>query len=223
MPSAKRVLLVDDDAMLRASLAEQLRAGDAYEPVEAATAAEGLAAAQDGYFEFLVIDAGLPDGDGADLVRSLREAGVAVPIMLLQEQSDDRARGHECGADDVLVKPFRLAVLLARVNAYLRSHEREDDPEEKIGPYVFRPNAKILVDGENRIRLTEKETEILRFLKRAGNVVSRETLLHEVWGYNPDISTHTLETHIYRLRKKIATESGEILVTDEGGYRLVLT
>jgi DNA-binding response OmpR family regulator len=222
MPSAKRVLLVDGEAMLRASLAEQLRADDAYEPVEARGFAEGLALASEGYYEFLVVDAKLPDGDGCELVRALRDAGVVSPILLLQGANEDRARGHESGADDVIVKPFRFAVLLARANAFARSHERSEEPDLRIGPYLFRPHAKLLANGETLVRLTEKETDILKFLHRAGGVVSRETLLHEVWGYNPDISTHTLETHIYRLRKKIESDAGrDILVTDEGGYRLV--
>lgn len=223
MPNTKRVLLVDDDAMLRASLAEQLRAGDVYAPVEAGSFAQGLAEGQDGGYEFAVIDAGLPDGDGAALVRSLRDASVTFPIILLTEGASD-IRPADCGADDVLAKPFRFAVLMARINAHLRSHARAGETEARIGPYVFRPNAKTLIEGARRIRLTEKETDILKFLSRARETVSRETLLHEVWGYNPTVTTHTLETHIYRLRRKIESDpaAARLLVTEEGGYRLAL-
>jgi DNA-binding response OmpR family regulator len=91
-----------------------------------------------------------------------------------------------------------------------------------IGPYLFRPGAKLLTEGARRVRLTEKETDILKYLAAADRTVPRETLLHEVWGYNPAVTTHTLETHIYRLRRKIEKTPGkaEILVTEGGGYRL---
>ena len=95
----------------------------------------------------------------------------------------------------------------------------------RIGPYTFRPSAKMLLDGNARkIRLTEKETAILRFLYRAGqSVISREVLLREVWGYNSNVTTHTLETHIYRLRQKIERDptKAQLLVTAAGGYKLI--
>ena len=94
-----------------------------------------------------------------------------------------------------------------------------------IGPYKFQPAAKMLLanEGQRKIRLTEKETNILKYLQRAAGTVSREVLLHEVWGYNPSVSTHTLETHVYRLRQKIERDPShaEILVTEGGGYKLV--
>ena len=149
MPGSRRVLLVDDDAMFRASLAEQLRAGDAYEPVEVGTAEQGVAEGLDGHYEFLVVDSDLPDGDGCDVVRNLRKGGVNAPIILLWEQDGGFAPSQECGADDVLVKPIRLAVLLARAGARARSHKRSSDEEARIGPYVFRPHAKVLTDRKS--------------------------------------------------------------------------
>ena len=103
----------------------------------------------------------------------------------------------------------------------LLAHPAGDAPF-RIGPYDFHPSAKLLTDGERRIRLTEKETDILRYLKSASGIVPRQTLLGEVWGYGPQVATHTLETHIYRLRKKIEKDAGDakILITEEGGYRL---
>jgi DNA-binding response OmpR family regulator len=226
MPSAKRVLLLDDDAMLRSSLAEQLAAEGEYASVEAGSVAEARARAKEGLYEFMILDVGLPDGDGRALCRELREEGVTCPIILLTaaDSDADTIQGLQSGANDYITKPFRFAVLLARVHAHLRSHEQSEEAVYRIGPYTFRPSAKLLLDPRGKkIRLTEKETNILKHLHRSGSTVARETLLHEVWGYNPAVTTHTLETHIYRLRQKIEANPGvaQILVTESGGYRLV--
>jgi DNA-binding response OmpR family regulator len=226
MPSAKRVLLVDDDTMLRGSLAEQLAAQGEYAPIEAGSAAEGRQKARDGLYEFMILDVGLPDGDGRKLCRGLREDGITCPIVLLTaaDSDADTIEGLEAGANDYITKPFRFAVLMARIHAHLRNHEQSEEAIYRIGPYTFRPSAKLLLDPQDKkIRLTEKETNILKFLYRSGDTVARETLLHEVWGYNPAVTTHTLETHIYRLRQKIENNPGQaqILVTESGGYRLV--
>jgi len=225
MPSAKRILLVDDDAMLRSSLAEQLLAEGEYLAVEAATFAEGRARGLEGLYEFMILDVGLPDGDGRKLCRELREEGVTCPIILLTaaDSDVDTIEGLRSGANDYVTKPFRFAVLMARIHAHLRNHEQNEEAIYRIGQYTFRPSAKLLLDsGGKKIRLTEKETNILKFLYRSGEAVARETLLHEVWGYNPAVTTHTLETHIYRLRQKIEDNPGhaQLLITESGGYRL---
>jgi DNA-binding response OmpR family regulator len=226
MPTPKRVLLVDDDQMLRASLAEQLAADSSYTVVEAGSVAEGRERAAEGLYEFMILDIGLPDGDGRDLCRALRDDGVSCPIVLLTaaESDADTIQGLGSGANDYVTKPFRFAVLMARVHAHLRSHGHSEDAQYRIGPYTFRPSAKLLIDeASKKIRLTEKETNILKFLHRSGETVPRETLLHEVWGYNPAVTTHTLETHIYRLRQKIEADPGRarLLITESGGYRLM--
>jgi DNA-binding response OmpR family regulator len=226
MASTKRVLLVDDDKMLRMSLAEQLASAGAYAIAEAANCEEARARAGEGLYEFIILDVGLPDGDGRELCAWLRSSGVTAPIILLTaaDTDDDTIEGLKSGANDYITKPFRFAVLMARVHAHLRSHGQNEDAVYRIGPYTFRPSAKVLVDvNSKKIRLTEKETNILKFLYRSGDTVPRETLLHEVWGYNPAVTTHTLETHIYRLRQKIEVSPGQarILVTESGGYRLM--
>jgi DNA-binding response OmpR family regulator len=226
MPSAKQILLVDDDAMLRGSLAEQLATEGEYAPVEAGTSAEARELARDGLYEFMILDVGLPDGDGRNLCREFREQGVTCPIVLLTaaDSDADTIEGLKSGANDYVTKPFRFAVLMARVHAHLRSHEQSEEAVYRIGPYTFRPSAKVLLDSRGKkVRLTEKETNILKFLYRSGDTVPRDTLLHEVWGYNPAVTTHTLETHIYRLRQKIENNPGQaqLLVTEPGGYRLV--
>ena len=226
MPSAKRVLLVDDDAMLRGSLAEQLAAEGAYTIVEAGTCTDARTRAAEGLYEFMILDVSLPDGDGRQLCRDLRDSGVSAPIILLTaaDADSDTIEGLKSGANDYVTKPFRFAVLMARVHAHLRSHGQSEEAVYRIGPYTFRPSAKVLLDAnDKKIRRTEKETNILKFLYRSGDTVPRETLLHEVWGYNPAVTTHTLETHIYRLRQKIEINPGQarILVTESGGYRLM--
>jgi DNA-binding response OmpR family regulator len=226
MPSAKRVLLLDDDAMPRNSIAEQLAAEGEYQPIEAGTVAEAREKAREGLYEFMILDVSLPDGDGRKLCRELRDAGVTCPIIMLTaaDSDADTIEGLQSGANDYVSKPFRFAVLMARVHAHLRSHEQSEEAVYRIGAYTFRPSAKVLVEPDGKkIRLTEKETNILKFLYRAGDTVPRETLLHEVWGYNPAVTTHTLETHIYRLRQKIEAAPGQaqLLVTESGGYRLL--
>jgi DNA-binding response OmpR family regulator len=223
--NAKKVLLVDDDEMLCATLGEQL-AGEGLSVAVAHNCAGGKQLAGEGNYDFIILDLGLPDGDGRSLCRELRDAGIGCPILLLTavEGEAEEIAGLEEGADDYVTKPFRFNVLLARISAHLRIRDRSEEATYRIGPYTFRPSAKFLLDAQgNKVRLTEKETNILKYLYRSGATVARETLLHEVWGYNPAVTTHTLETHIYRLRQKIEINSSEarILVTESGGYRLL--
>jgi DNA-binding response OmpR family regulator len=228
MRAGRRVLIVDDDGALRHSLAEQLELNNEFVCVECGTAAQALEIISSERFDTILLDVGLPDMDGRELCRRLRGAGVQVPIVMLTgaDSEPDTIRGLEAGADDYVTKPFRLSVLLARLRAHLRQSEHSDDAVFVIGPYTFRPGAKLLTDpgGRKKVRLTEKETAILKYLYRAGDrPIGRDTLLGEVWGYNAGVTTHTLETHVYRLRQKIERDPtrAEILVTEPGGYRLV--
>ena len=227
MSADKRILLVDDDGPLRESLREQLELTEGFATVEAATGGEAIEKAKADHFDLVLLDIGLPDLDGREVCRLLRKGGVAAPIIMLtaSDTDADTILGLESGANDYVTKPFRFNVLLARVRAHLRQHEQSEDAVFSIGDYSFRPSAKMLLDDERdqKVRLTEKETAILKYLYRAGEkVVPRETLLSEVWGYNAGVTTHTLETHIYRLRQKIERDPGQavLLVTEPGGYRL---
>ena len=227
MSPLRKILLIDDDVALRQSLAEQL--AQEFATVQAGNGSEALAAAERERYDAVLLDIGLPDMDGREVCRRLREKGVGAPIIMLTAAAadTDTIQGLESGANDYITKPFRLGVLLARLKAQLRQHETSEDAVLPIGPYSFQPAAKVLIDGgtKKRIRLTEKEVAILRFLYRAGEQpVSREKLLGEVWGYNAGVNTHTLETHIYRLRQKIERDPtrAAILVTVPGGYRLAI-
>ncbi|WP_306258992.1 response regulator transcription factor [Pararhizobium sp. IMCC21322] len=223
----RKILIVDDDTDLREALVEQLALYEEFEIADADTAATGMAAARDGRVDLMVMDVGLPDMDGREAVKLLRKNGFRAPIIMLtgHDTDADTVLGLEAGANDYVTKPLRFAVLLARIRAQLRQHEHSEDATFSIGPYNFRPSAKLLTtEGGEKVRLTEKETAILKFLHRAGDkVVTRDVLLHEVWGYNAGVTTHTLETHIYRLRQKIEDDpsNAEILVTQDGGYKLV--
>jgi DNA-binding response OmpR family regulator len=228
MNSGKAILLVEDDVALRQSLAEQLQLLEEARTVEAGSAAEALERVRDDRFDAMLLDVGLPDMDGRELCRLLRREGVRCPILMLTAAGTDADTilGLDAGANDYVVKPFRISVLLARLRAQLRQFEQSDDAVLAIGPYTFKPGMKMLVGdgGRRKIRLTEKETAILKYLYRAGaKPVGRDTLLGEVWGYNAAVTTHTLETHVYRLRQKIEHDPSQatILVTEPGGYRLI--
>lgn len=227
MSAAKRILLVDDDAALRTSLAEQLELHEEFVTVQAGDGAQALERVKAEHFDLILLDVGLPDIDGRELCKLIRKANVRCPVIMLTAAASDADAilGLDSGANDYVVKPFKLLVLLARIRAQLRQHEQSEDAVFAIGPYTFKPSAKLLLDNEKnkKVRLTEKETSILKYLFRAGDrPVSRDVLLNEVWGYNAGVTTHTLETHIYRLRQKIERDpaKAQILVTDPGGYRL---
>jgi DNA-binding response OmpR family regulator len=225
MAQRKTILIVDDDAELREALAEQLDVHEAFLVAQAADGADGVRQAKELKADLILLDVDLPDIDGREVCRQVRAAGVSSPIIMLTAAGgdSDTIRGLDAGANDYVTKPFRFAVLLARIRAQLRSHEQSEDAVFRIGPYEFRPAAKLLVDEkQHKVRLTEKETSILKYLYRAGEKpVSREELLAEVWGYNAGVTTHTLETHVYRLRQKIEPDGGaKLLLTETGGYRL---
>ncbi len=225
--SARKILIVDDDTDLREALVEQLSLYDEFETLQAENAAAGIAVAKQQHIDLLLMDVGLPDIDGREAVKLLRKAGFKAPVIMLtgHDTDSDTILGLEAGANDYVTKPFKFAVLLARIRAHLRSHEQSEDAVFTIGRYSFRPAQKLMLDEKGgKIRLTEKETSILRFLYRAGEKpITRDVLLHEVWGYNSGVTTHTLETHIYRLRQKIERDpsNSELLVTEGGGYKLV--
>ena len=227
MGSKKKILLIDDDAGLRQTLEEQIALHEEFEIEsfgEAQAAADFLAK---NHIDIMLLDIGLPDMDGRELCGHLRRQGHMQPILMLtgSDGEADTILGLNSGANDYITKPFRFGVLLARLRAHLRQHEQNESASFKIGPYVFRPGTKQLcAEGGNKIRLTEKEAAILKYLYRSGSQpVSRAVLLNEVWGYRADISTHTLETHIYRLRQKIEPDPTEsiMLITVPGGYKLI--
>ena len=229
MTRAKKILLVDDDELLRETLVDQFNLHNEFTVETAPNANEAIARArEEAHIDLMLLDVGLPDMDGREACRVMRKNGFKSPIIMLTgaDSDADTILGLEAGANDYVVKPFKFGVLMARVRAHLRSHEQSEDAVFKLGPYEFRPAVKMLVtDADKKIRLTEKETSILKFLYRAGGKpVTRDVLLDEVWGYNSGVTTHTLETHVYRLRQKIEPDpsNASLLLTEGGGYRLSL-
>lgn len=224
----KHILIVDDDEDLRVELAEQLE--ELYKEFQISQAGNGrdtLRLVNQNSYDLILLDIGLPDMDGRDLCRLIRREGVRSPIIMLTAVNTDADTilSLDSGANDFVTKPFQMNVLLARLRAQLRQFEQMEDTIFNIGPYKFRSSSKVLVDERDgkKVRLTDKEAAILRYLHRAGDkVVSREELLTGVWGYGPNLTTHTLETHVYRLRQKIESNPSraEFLITEAGGYRL---
>ena len=226
MAQPKTLLIIDDNDDLRSALAEQFNAQDDVTAEEAPTGTEGVARAVALRPDIILLDVDLPDINGREACRQMRAQGVTCPIIMLTaaDTDEDTIQGLDAGANDYVTKPFKFAVLLARIRAQLRSHEQSEGAVFHLGTYEFRPAAKMLVDqAQKKIRLTEKETNILKYLYRAGEKpVSREELLAEVWGYNASVTTHTLETHVYRLRQKNEPDpsNARLLLTEAGGYRL---
>jgi DNA-binding response OmpR family regulator len=227
MAQVRTILIADDDEDLRQALAEQLTLHEEFEVLQAENGAKAITTARSAQPDLVIMDVGLPDLDGREAVKIIRKNGFKNPILMLtaQDSDADTVLGFDSGANDYVTKPFRFAVLLARIRAHLRQFESSDDATFRIGQYTFQPSSKHLVnDKGNKLRLTEKETAILRYLYRAAqHVVTRDVLLREVWGYNSNVTTHTLETHIYRLRQKIERDPAhaQLLVTEAGGYKLI--
>ena len=228
MSNGKRILIVDDDEDLVGMLSDQLKLHEEFQVTTSLSAADSLEIVKSVIFDMILLDVGLPDMDGREVCRLMRRGGVRTPIIMLTgaDTDADSILGLDAGANDYVTKPFKLGVLLARLRAHIRQHERSDDAVFSIGPYTFQPANKLLVrDADQRkVRLTDKETAILKYLFWAGDKpVARDKLLDEVWGYNAAVTTHTLETHVYRLRQKIEADPSiaKILVTEPGGYKLV--
>ncbi|SIQ77470.1 DNA-binding response regulator, OmpR family, contains REC and winged-helix (wHTH) domain [Rhizobium sp. RU33A] len=225
--TTRTILLVDDDDDLRQILVEQLSLYEEFALMQESNATRAMQTAKTAQIDLMIMDVGLPDMDGREAVKLLRKGGFKSPVIMLtgHDTDSDTILGLEAGANDYVTKPFRFAVLLARIRAQLRQFEQSEDATFGVGPYLFKPSQKLLTteDGK-KIRLTEKESAIIRYLYRAGQkVVTRDVLLEEVWGYNSGVTTHTLETHVYRLRQKIERDpsNAEILVTENGGYKIV--
>jgi len=226
MTGQRHILVVDDDSDLRTALRRPLIA-EGYTVTESGSSADAarVAAIPGRRFDAIILDLGLPDGDGRDLCAALRRQGINVPIILLTGfgEENEIVRGLDSGANDYITKPFRVSELLARVRAQMRVHDISEDAELTIGRFRFRPGDRLLMEFDgSRVRLTGKEAAVLKYLFRAGVAVTRTELLQQVWGYNASATTHTVETHIYRLRQKLESDPTHLsmLLNEDSGYRL---
>jgi DNA-binding response OmpR family regulator len=232
MSTLRQILIVEDDAALRATLAEQILLGGEFsaDEAESAAQAEDKLSSAGARYDAILLDVGLPDADGREFCAKLRREGRRMPVIMVTgaDAEQDVIRGLDAGANDYLAKPYRLPELLARVRAQLRVFDNSEDATFLIGPFIFRPSMRLLQETtrNRKVRLTAKETGILKYLYRAGGKVApRQTLLNEIWGYSSAVSTHTLETHIYRLRQKVEADPSQprLLLTEHGGYKLDAT
>lgn len=228
MAAVRKLLLIDDDDDLRDALCGSLNVHEEFEVSTGDTAAACVERCNEEHWDLVVLDVGLPDMDGREACKMIRRNGFKSPVIMLtgNDSDADMVLGLDAGANDYVTKPFKFPVLLARIRAQLRQHEHSEDAIFPLGPYSFKPAAKVLIEQDgSKIRLTEKEASILKFLYRAAaNLASRDVLLREVWGYNSNVTTHTLETHIYRLRQKIEADpsNATLLMTESGGYKLAI-
>ena len=157
MANKRTVLIVDDDDELRNALVEQLALHEEFDAIAVDSATKGVQAAKTGQVDLVIMDVGLPDVDGREAVRILRKNGFKAPIIMLtgHDTDSDTILGLESGANDYISKPFRFAVLLARIRAQLRQHEASEDAVFTIGPYTFRPSSKLLLNPKGgKVRLT---------------------------------------------------------------------
>ena len=221
----RKILITDDDADLRTTLADQIGLHGEFEVAQASNASEAIRNLKEFIPNLVIINASLPNMDGRDTLQLIREEGHQCPIIILSARSADAVIGLDASADDYVLKPFRFSVILARMRYHLRNSVANEAAVLRIGECVFKPSSKQLIRAAgSKCRLTEKESAILKYLYCANAlVVPREVLLRELWGYNSNVTTHTLETHIYRLRKKIELDpaDAQILVTEGGGYKLI--
>jgi len=230
MSDGKRILIVDDSELLCETLSDHLSRTEHYSCVCETKPDSGLKMAQNSYFDMIILDVQSETLNTFEICRQLRDADIVAPIIVLTADISDGAmiEGLDAGATDCVTKPFKLGVLMARIRAHIRQFEHSEEAQLNIGPFFFNASTKTLSlqdnEDERPIHLTDKEAQIVKFLYlHSDRLISREELLGEVWGYNAGITTHTLETHVYRLRQKMEIDPSDakILVTEPGGYRLI--
>ena len=228
MSSGTQILIVNSDTAILEIFSKRSELLEEFVPAGAGYGALALEKVQQKDYDLIVLDIDLPDMGGREVCRQMRRIGVRAPIIMMVDVDSytDPIAMLQTGADDCITKPFKFFMLLSKIRTHIWQHEGSGDSRFTVGPYIFYPSDKMLefTKEDKKIRLTDKETAILRFLLRAGDrVTSRDVLLDEVWGYNSNVTTHTLETHVYRLRQKIepGRVNAQILVTEPGGYRLV--
>ncbi len=225
---SSRLLIVDDDAYLRASLRQQFVAEGFHNIFDAGSVIALNAALKDVNPDLILLDIQMPDGNGVDICKRLRIDGFTKPIVMLTDKNaeSDIIEGLEAGANDYVTKPLRMGELLERIHIQLQQFQAACDIKFELAELNFTPAKKMLhkTGCERMQTLTEKETKILQVLHRAfPESATKDKLLTEVWGMRDGLTTHTLETHIYRLRQKIwQLTKTPIVITTENGYRLNL-
>jgi two-component system, OmpR family, KDP operon response regulator KdpE len=227
MTAADVVLVIEDEAAMRRFLSQAL-GSHGFKVIEAGTIVQATALATEARPDAILLDLGLPDGDGLDLLRSLREWSTTPVIVLsARDREDDKVQALDAGADDYLTKPFGVSELLARIRVALRHARAQtvtEDPVIAIGPIRVDQARHEVTVGEAPVHLTPIEFRLLAFLARhAGKVLTHRQLLHEVWGPRSTQHTQYLRVHMAALRKKLESDPARPrwLTTEPGvGYRL---
>jgi DNA-binding response OmpR family regulator len=226
MKAAHHLLIVSAEHSSHQLPLRQLALYDEFIIAWAGSAAEAMRLLADNQHTAVLVDAPLPDLDEAAFCRQVRRQGTRSPLLVLGSGNEAEViLALEAGAIDYVAKPVRANLLMARLRAHLRQYEQCEAASIPIGRFVLRVAEKLLLDtaGDREIRLTARETDLLKYLHRAGDrTVSQARLLTDVWGYHASVDTHTVQTHVHRLRRKIgdgARGSG-LIVTDGHGYRL---
>ena len=246
MKQLRKILLVNADDETRKDMVREFANYGEFDIFETTTGTSTLEQLNETVINLIIMDVNLPDADGSELCRLMRRQNISVPIIMLSDENmnkdededeetetDDEENNEadeevirclDAGANDHCCRPISFSVLLARIRAHLRSHDYSLYAILAFGPYLLDTFRKKLVNKDGkRIHLTKNETNILKFLYRSTGPVSRDHLLREVWGYNPGMETHTLETHIYRLRQKMEVDSRNpniLVTTKKEGYYL---
>ncbi|MEN5018241.1 two-component system response regulator PmrA [Erwinia sp. Eh17-17] len=215
-----KILIVEDDTLLQQGLTLALT-GEGYAVDCAASAAQAVAHVLSGQYSLIVLDLGLPDRDGADLLRQWRKEQIDLPVLILtaRDALSDRVDGLDAGADDYLIKPFALAELKARVRALIRRYQGKSDNLLQNGDITLNLSSQqVMVDGRP-VEITPKEFALLtRLLMRIGQTVHRETLQQDLYSWQDDNGSNTLEVHIHNLRRKLGKD--RIKTVRGVGYRL---
>lgn len=223
----RRLLLIEPERYLEESLAAPLVQLGGFELVAVTSEGKALELMRTHRIDTILLDCAVRDRDPCDLCLAARRQGIRCPLLVLTDDGAEDALIAllEAGASDYVIKPIRPSLLMARIRAHLRAYDDSDYACLPVGDCLFCPGKKLLVDEDGSVlaRLTSREAAILRRLYDAGQAsVSREMLQQEIWGLHTDLTTHRLETHIYRLRRKLETDPAnpKILLFEQGGYRL---
>ena len=213
--------------MLKELLLDQLQKQGEYLLEESLSVTEAISLIVKEHFDCILIDSSLADVSLSNLCKNIRQEGVRSPIILVAEElgEDVAIAALDAGANDYVLKPFKINVLVAKIRSNIRQFEQSEFAILRFGRFSFKPGDKILLNNSSKeeVRLTDKETAIIKLLYLSGGeVVTRATLLEEVWGYNTTLTTHTLETHIYRIRQKVGNASSglDFIATESEGYRM---
>lgn len=215
-----KILIVEDDKLLQEGLLLALT-GEGYAVDVASKASEASALLQSSQYSLIVLDLGLPDGDGAELLKQWRKNGIDLPVLILtaRDTLEDRVSGLDAGADDYLVKPFALAELQARARALIRRYQGKSDNQLQHGNIALNLSSQQVYLENQPLEVTPKEFALLtRLMMRIGQTVHRETLQQDLYSWQDDTGSNTLEVHIHNLRRKLGKD--RIKTVRGVGYRL---